>query len=71
MRNRWMRTSMLAVGLVLVLVFVLFSVLVASYYYSTIRTGLETKAQTSTLLKDVLLQNITKQTCTLVLLNCL
>jgi len=39
---------MLAVGLVLVLVFVLFSVLVASYYYSTIRTGLETKAQTST-----------------------
>ena len=43
-----MRTSMLAVGLVLLLVFVLFSVLVASYYYSTIRTGLETKAQTST-----------------------
>ncbi|MBR4232055.1 MAG: sensor histidine kinase [Oscillospiraceae bacterium] len=48
MRNRWMRTSMLAVGLVLLLVFVLFSVLVASYYYTTVRTGLETKAQTST-----------------------
>ena len=48
MRNRWMRTSMLAVGLVLLLVFVLFSVLVTSYYYTTVRTGLETKAQTST-----------------------
>ena len=48
MRNRWMRTSMLAVDLVLLLVFVLFSVLVASYYYTTVRTGLETKAQTST-----------------------
>ena len=48
MRNRWMRTSMLAVGHVLLLVFVLFSVLVASYYYTTVRTGLETKAQTST-----------------------
>lgn len=48
LRQRWLRGTILIVLAVIVVVVCLFSVTIYNYYYSTIRTGLESKAKTAT-----------------------
>ena len=47
MRYKWMRTSVIIVTLILVLVLAVFSVFCATYYYNSVRAGLESKAKTA------------------------
>ena len=48
LRWRWFRGSVLLVLVTLTLVLLVFSVIIHSNYYNTVRTGLETKAKTAT-----------------------
>jgi two-component system OmpR family sensor kinase len=48
LRWRWIRSSVLIVLIALVVVLLAFSVIIYSYYYSTVRTDLEAKAKTAT-----------------------
>jgi len=48
LRRRWVRGSVLIVAAALVAVVLVFSIFLYSYYYSTVRTGLESKAKTAT-----------------------
>ncbi len=48
LRTRWFRNALGAVLAVVVLCVVVFSVLTASYYYTTLRSGLDSKATTTT-----------------------
>ncbi len=45
-RNRWLRNSFLAVTAVMLALVVIISMFLASYYYNSMRSGLETKAKT-------------------------
>lgn len=45
-RNRWLRNSFLAVTAIMLALVVIISILLASYYYNSMRSGLETKAKT-------------------------
>ena len=47
MRYKWMRTSIIIVSALLLLVLTLFAVFCTSYYYNTVRSGLESKAKTA------------------------
>lgn len=47
MRYKWMRTSVIIVTLILILVLAVFSVFCATYYYNSVRSGLESKAKTA------------------------
>jgi len=48
LRRRWLRGTVFIALLAVVLVIALFSVVIYSYYFATIRTGLEAKARTAT-----------------------
>jgi signal transduction histidine kinase len=48
LHNRWLRGSVLIVLITLLVVIGIFAYFVYNYYYSTIRTGLESKAKTAT-----------------------
>lgn len=48
LRWRWIRSSVLIVLVTLIVVILAFSIFIYSYYYSTVRTGLEAKAKTAT-----------------------
>jgi len=48
LRRRWLRGTVLIALLAVVLVIAMFSVIIYSYYFATIRTGLETRARTAT-----------------------
>ncbi|MDR2357415.1 MAG: HAMP domain-containing histidine kinase [Oscillospiraceae bacterium] len=48
LRNRWLRGTLMIVLAVLLIVIVAFAYFVYNYYYSTVRTGLESKAKTAT-----------------------
>ena len=48
MRHRWLRGTMLIILGAVVAAVSLFSIIIYSYYYSTVRTGLEAKARTAT-----------------------
>ena len=45
-RNRWLRNSFLAVAAILLAIVIILTVGLASYYYNSMRSGLETKAKT-------------------------
>ncbi len=47
LRNRWLRSGILLTIAIVVLFTVVFSLGIRSYYYSAVRTGLETKAQSA------------------------
>jgi len=47
-RRRWMRGTVFIALLVVVVVVAMFAVIIYSYYFATIRTGLEAKARTAT-----------------------
>ncbi len=48
LRWRWLRGSVLLVLVTIVIVLMIFSIIIYSNYYNTVRTGLETKAKTAT-----------------------
>ena len=48
LRQRWLRGTVLVVLGVIIITVCLFAVTIYNYYYSTIRTGLESKAKTAT-----------------------
>ncbi|MCL2819447.1 MAG: HAMP domain-containing histidine kinase [Oscillospiraceae bacterium] len=48
LRRRWLRGTVFIALLVVVLVVAMFAVIIYSYYFATIRTGLEAKARTAT-----------------------
>jgi len=48
LRQRWLRGTLLVALIAILVAIVLFSIIVSSYYYSTLRTGLEAKAKTAT-----------------------
>ena len=48
LRQRWIRSSVLIVLMTLLVVILAFSLFIYSNYYSTVQTGLETKAKTAT-----------------------
>lgn len=48
LKQRWLRSSVLIVLITLVVVILTFSIFIRSNYYSTVQTGLETKAKTAT-----------------------
>ncbi len=48
LKQRWMKNSMLAVSIVLLIFLVTFSIYTSSYYTSAVRNGLMTKARTAT-----------------------
>ena len=48
MRHRWLRGALFTVFGAVVAAVSLFSIIIYSYYYSTVRTGLEAKARTAT-----------------------
>ena len=45
-RNRWLRNSFLAVTAIMLALVIIISIVLASYYYNSMRSGLETKAKT-------------------------
>ena len=47
LRNRWMLSSMAVMLLLTVVALIAYTAAVGSYYYSSMRTGLETKASSS------------------------
>jgi len=48
LRRRWLRGTVFIALLAVVIVVAMFSVIIYSYYFSTVRTGLEAKARTAT-----------------------
>ena len=48
MRQRWLRGTMFMILGAVIAAVALFSIIIYSYYYSTVRTGLEAKARTAT-----------------------
>ena len=48
LRRRWLRGTVFIALMVVVLVVAMFAVIIYSYYFATIRTGLEAKARTAT-----------------------
>ena len=48
MRHKWLRSAVFIVFGAVVAAVLLFSIIIYSYYYSTVRTGLEAKARTAT-----------------------
>jgi len=48
LRQRWLRGTVIIVSAALIVAIALFSIFIYNYYYSTVRTGLETKARTAT-----------------------
>ena len=48
MRHRWLRGAVVIVFGAVIAAVLLFSIIIYSYYYSTVRTGLEAKARTAT-----------------------
>ena len=48
LRRRWLRGTVIIALLAVVLVVAMFSIIIYSYYFATIRTGLEAKARTAT-----------------------
>jgi len=48
LRRRWLRGTVFIALLIVVLVVAMFAVIIYSYYFATIRTGLEAKARTAT-----------------------
>ena len=48
LKQRWVRGTMLAALVVVIVAVTLFSVIIHNYYHATIRTGLEAKARTAT-----------------------
>lgn len=48
LRHRWITTSTLVVAIVLGVAILAFSIFIVNYYYTAVRTGLETKAKTAT-----------------------
>ncbi|MDR2598938.1 MAG: HAMP domain-containing histidine kinase [Oscillospiraceae bacterium] len=48
LRRRWLRTTVFIAFAGVVFVVAMFSIIIYSYYFATVRTGLETKARTAT-----------------------
>ena len=48
LKQRWFRATVLVVLTAVIFTIILFSIFIRSYFYSTVRTGLEAKAQTAT-----------------------
>ena len=48
LRKRWLRGTVIIALAAVIAVVTLFSVIISSYYYATVRTGLEAKAKTAT-----------------------
>jgi len=48
LRRRWLRGTVIIAVLAVVIVIAMFSIIIYSYYFATIRTGLEAKARTAT-----------------------
>jgi len=46
LRKRWLRGTVLIALTAVIAVVALFSIIISSYYYATVRTGLEAKAKT-------------------------